>query len=190
MKYKAILSAMIFVATLFAFGFANAEDTGATGAVNDRNAIQKQIFLYAEALDWDRADAAAGKAQFLSIFTDDVVVGYPKWGYYFVGKGDNAPTYTAPGGIGWFYTYFNMYQQTLSHTIISNIIIEVNGTEAISRDRYTHIGYLAGYPQNRENAAHALGRHEGKWRKINGEWKCYQWDGYVDFDNTTDEPVD
>ena len=169
--------AALVVTSLFAAGADEAK-----AGPPDNLAIEQRIYLYADALDWDRADPEGGKAQFLSIFSDDVVARYPKWNMSFSGKGDEA------GGIGWFYTNFNMATQSLSHTIISNIIITVKGKEATTKDRYSHIGYFIGKPQNRENATFQLGYHEGKWRKVKGQWECYQWDGYVEFDNTSDAP--
>ncbi len=163
-------------------GFAVAHVTNRS--LKDRVAIERQINLYAECLDWDRADEATGKELFLGIFTDDCRVGYPYFGFWFIGKGDNAPTEAEPGGIGWMYSDFNIACQTLSLTLETNIVIDINGKEATTSDRFSHIGYLAGDDHVYQNASYTWGYHEGKWRKENGQWKCYEWNGFPQFNST------
>lgn len=151
---------------------------------NDRIAIENQIYLYAQCLDWDRADEEAGKELFLSVFTDDCVLGYPAFDFSVIGKGENAPTANESGGLGWFYSDFNMSSQKQSLTLISNIIIDIDGDVATSSDRYSHIGYFKGVEATYSNAVFSWGYHEGKWRKENGQWKCYEWDGNAQFTGT------
>ena len=153
---------------------------------NDRIAIERQINLYAQCLDWDRSDEATGKELFLSIFTDDCVVRYPSFDFSVIGKGENAPRASEPGGLGWMYSDFNMSSQKLSLTLISNIVIDIDGNEATSSDRYAHIGYFKGVEATYPNAIFSWGYHEGKWPKENGQWKCYEWNVHAQFTGSVD----
>ncbi len=184
MKERKIIYAILIsmIIALISVSLACSEDDCDTNRLYDRIEIESKINLYARCLDWDRADEAMGKELFLSIFTDDCEVGYPSFEFTLVGKGDNKPTADDPGGIGWMYSSFNMSSQTSSVTLISNIVIDIDGDEAISSDRYAHIGYLKGSKDPiYSNATFSWGQHEGKWRKEDGQWRCYEWNGTAQF---------
>ena len=125
-KERAVCIALILVImSLLMMAMACSADDCDTSQLCDRIEIERKINLYAQCLNWDRADEPTGKKLFLSIFADDWEVGYPSFEFTLVGKGDDKPTADEPGGIGWMYSSFNMSSQTLSMTLISNI-----------RDRY------------------------------------------------------
>ena len=182
-------------------------DAHESGSPVDQLAIQRQLVLYADSLDWPRgatwpvpaaatynpADSstwpagwAEGTQQFYSIFTDDAVVDYPSFRFRFSGKDNRVPTWNGTafdGGIGYMFNAWNMASQTESHTILSNIIVTVNGNEATTKDRFSHNGYLTAQGDHWENLSYTAGFHEGKWRKEDGVWRCYYWRGTVQFSN-------
>ncbi|MBW2274367.1 MAG: nuclear transport factor 2 family protein [Deltaproteobacteria bacterium] len=178
------------------------------GSPPDQLAIQRQLKLYADSLDWPRGDDwpipaagtfdpsddttwpegwAEGTEQFFSIFTDDAVIDYPHFFYRFSGKDNSTPVWDGTafvGGIGYMFNAWNMASQTNSHTMLSNIMVTIHGNEATSKDRFSHIGYLTGSGQTWPDASHTMGFHEGKWRKEDGVWRCYYWRGTVQFNST------
>ncbi len=178
------------------------------GSPNDQLAIERQLKLYADSLDWPRGDSwpvpaagsfdpsddttwppgwAGGTEQFFSIFTDDAEIDYPHFSYRFSGKNNATPVKqgaTFVGGIGYMFNAWNMARQTNSHTVLSNILVTIHGDEATSKDRFSHIGYLTGRGQTWSDASYTMGFHEGKWRKEAGVWRCYYWRGTVQFNST------
>lgn len=198
---------LVATALMWAAAGAAFADPHNGGSPVDQLAIQRQLILYADSLDWPRGatwpvpDAATfnpadpstwpagwaeGTQQFYSIFTDDAVIDYPSFHFRFVGKDNRAPTWNGTafeGGIGYMFNGWNMASQVTSHTILSNIIVTVKGNEATSKDRFSHYGHLTTGDGTWSTISYTAGFHEGKWRKENGVWRCYYWRGTVQIDN-------
>ncbi|MBW2268071.1 MAG: nuclear transport factor 2 family protein [Deltaproteobacteria bacterium] len=203
LRHGAIAAALIVFGASAAFA-----KWGKSDSSSAELAIRRQLTLYADSLDWPRGSDwpipaaasfdpaddttwpeawAAGTKQFFDIFTDDVVIDYPHFHHQFRGKENTAPVRdgtTLVGGIGYMFNAWSMASQTNSHTVLSNILITVDGDEATSKDRFSHVGYLTGGGQTWADASHTMGFHEGKWRKEDGVWRCYYWHGTVQFNST------
>ncbi len=197
-----IVLTLAMTASSFALADGNKKKKNAEAieAIQDQLEIERKLKLYADSLDWPRGsdwddygDFASfdsydpstwpvswqeGTDQFFSLFTDDAVVDYPSFGLKFEGKSNDSPFITGVGGIGYMFNAWNMASQTESQTILSNIIVTIDGDEAISKDRFSHVGYLTSeFPVKWDAASFNLGFHEGKWRKEDGEWRLYYWKG-------------
>jgi len=163
------------------------------GSFEDRVQIERLLYTYGYAVD--AMDHDTGKAQYLSIFSDDAEYAIPGSGAL-VGKGDNPPGPSGPGGIGWFYTNFVFPGQTQSLILISNIDIRVNGNKASGQDAFYRTGYKEwdcgeGYywePGNYnldppemdpDKLEISTGRHYWECEKINGVWKIRRFQGVM-----------
>ncbi len=161
------------------------------GSYEHRVQIERLLYTYGYAVD--ATDHDKGKALYLSIFGENAEYSIPGSGS-FVGTGDNPPSPSSPGGIGWFYTNVVFPGQIQSLILISNIDIKFKGNTAYGQDAFYRTGYKEwdceeGYywvPGNYdldppkidpEKLEITSGRHYWKCERIKDVWKITKFQG-------------
>ena len=182
----------------------NGNDNDDIGSYTDRVLIERLLYTYGYAVD--ATDHDTGKAQYLSIFSENAEFSIPGAGS-FVGTGNNPPGPSSPGGLGWFYTNVVFPSQIQSLILFSNIDIKIKGNTATGQDAFYRTGYKdfdcgEGYywlPGNYdldppeidpEKLEITSGRHYWKCEKIKGVWKITWFKGEAINSNAIIGPPD